>query len=208
MEKFKGKYRISSHRRPNWDYSADAFYFLTINTQNRVCNLGEIIDDEMVLSDFGKIVQTQWYKSFEIREELILHDFVMMPNHLHTIVEIQKNNDINVKRHNVETHGRASLPNKNNIKLQSIKRNSPIRLPKSISSFIAGFKSSVNTKIDDYIDQQKLTIPKYNKKNPFFQPNYHDHIIRNDIEYQNISNYIINNPKNWTKDSLHSLKTR
>ena len=95
--------------------------------------------------------------------------------------------------------GKISITNG---KIITIKRNPPTRLPESISSFVAGFKSAINTKIDDYIDAKKLDIPKYNKKNHFFQPNYHDHIIRNGTEYQNISNYIINNPFQWQEDSL------
>jgi putative transposase len=51
------------------------------------------------------------------------------------------------------------------------------RLPKSISSFLAGFKSAVNSKIDDYIDENGLDISKYNRNNHFFQPDYYDHII-------------------------------
>ena len=94
---------------------------------------------------------------------------------------------------NVEMHGRAS-------------RQSPkpsfIRQPKSISSFIGGFKSAANSKIDDYIDKHNLNIPKYNRNNHFFQPNYHDHIIRDEQSYENISNYIINNVVNWEKDEL------
>ncbi len=191
MEKYKNKYRIQSHRKPNWDYSAEGLYFLTIITQNRVCNLGEIVDGEMILSDFGKIVETEWLKSFEIRNELFLDEFIIMPNHLHAIVEIV--NDITYGIDNIEL---PSLP--------QIKRNAPVRLPKSISSFMEGFKSAVNTKIDDYIDEHQLSVPKYNRNNHFFQPNYHDHIIRNEREYQNIKNYIINNPINWNKDKFNS----
>lgn len=204
MDKFKKKYRIQSHRKPNWDYSADALYFLTIVTQNRECNLGEIVNGEMVLSEFGKIVEIEWFKSFDIRKELFLHEFVLMPNHLHTIVEIYNENRDETT---VETNGRLSLPIESKIEpeieILPIKRNTPIRLPKSISSFIAGFKSAVNSKIDDYIDENQLPIPKYNRNNHFFQPNYHDHIIRNYIEYQNIANYIINNPLNWGKDKFY-----
>ena len=69
-----------------------------------------------------------------------------------------------------------------------------------------GFKSAINTKIDDYIDENKLDIPKYNKNNHFFQPNYHDHIIRNKDEYWRINNYIKNNPKNWTDDKFNNEK--
>lgn len=92
--KFRNKYRIESHRKPHWDYSSDAFYFLTIVTQNRKCNLGKIISAKMILSDVCKIVETEWLKSFEIRNELLLHEFVIMPNHLHAIVEI--NNETNI----------------------------------------------------------------------------------------------------------------
>lgn len=92
-KKFKNKYRSESHRRPNWDYSGNALYFLTIVTQNRECNLGAIVNMDgqpyLQLSNFGKIVEYEWLKSFEIRDELYLHEFVMMPNHLHTIVEIK-----------------------------------------------------------------------------------------------------------------------
>ena len=220
MTKFKNKYRVESHRRPNWDYSANALYFLTIVTQNRVCNLGKIVNNEMILSDFGNIVETEWHKSFDIRKELFLDEFIIMPNHLHAIVEID-NRDVNDTPDNenvnddVDTHGRAYLPPPppppppdvdTSVRpyqpYQPIKRNPPIRLPKSISSFMAGFKSAVNTKIDDYIDEKQLKIPKYNRNNHFFQPNYHDHIIRNEVEYQRIKNYIINNPANWEKDTL------
>lgn len=125
-----------------------------------------------------------------------------MPNHLHAIIILKnedkiidddihdKNLDIN---DNVQTHGRASLP----ISLHDL----PIidispslhRLPKSISSFIAGFKSAVNSKIDDFIDKNKLEIP-------FFQPNYHDHIIRDDGSFHRIKQYIISNPQKWDTD--------
>ena len=226
MAKFKNKYRSESHRRPNWDYSANALYFLTIVTQHRICNLGDIVVDTdgrpyIQLSDFGNIVETEWHKSFDIRKELFLDEFILMPNHLHAIVEIN-NRDVNDTtddenatdddgRNTVDTHGRAyqqppplqpQPPIMTNDPIPIIKRNPPIRLPQSISSFIAGFKSAVNSKIDDYIDEKQLKIPKYNRNNHFFLPNYHDHIIRNEGEYLRIKNYIINNPVNWEKDTL------
>ena len=246
MDNYKNKYRIQSHRKPNWDYSADAHYFLTIVTQNRVCNLGKIVSTEMKLSDFGEIVFQEWFRSFEIRDELILHQFILMPNHLHAIVEIQNKNrgkmmdggttvvgdttvgdttdgdttvvggttvggttvgGTTVGGTTVETHGRASLRSDDqrddDHQSRDINRHPPVRLPTSISSFIAGFKSAVNSKIDDFLDEKQSEIPKYNRNNHFFQPNYHDHIIRNEMEYNNISNYIINNPSNWNKDKFN-----
>lgn len=200
---------------PGWDYSREALYFLTIVTQNRVCNLGDINDDDqMILSDFGKIVNDEWVQSFEIRKELELHEYVIMPNHLHTIVEIkkpeiesdrgvdtdgQKRNPIDI----VDRRGVGIVNTDGRPYQRDIKRNMPVRKPKSISSFMAGFKSAVNTKIDDYIDDNNLDIPKYNRDNPFFQRDYHDRIIRDEAEYLRIKYYIINNPNNWKGDRLN-----
>jgi putative transposase len=226
MGKFKNKYRSESHRRPNWDYSANALYFLTLVTQHRVCNLGKIVNDELIPSDFGKIVECEFHKSFDIRKELFLDEFILMPNHLHALVEIKQDVDTDVpavpqsippigmdtaivntvvadwavEDTVVADTGTATAIDTHLI----IKRNKPTRLPKSISSFIAGFKCAVNSKIDDFIDEQQLNIPKYNRKNHFFQVNYHDHIVRNQVEYLQIKNYIIRNPFNWNKDSFNN----
>ena len=200
MDKYKNKYRIKSHRMPGWDYSGNGYYFITLVTQNRKCNLGEIIDETMILSDFGKIIETEWNKSFEIRDELFSDEFIIMPNHIHAIIILKKTMI-------VETHGRASLQSSQQSSQQSSRQllQQPIfvRKPKSISSFIAGFKSIINSKIDDYIDENNLNISKYNRNNHFFQPNYYDHIIRNNTEYNRIKNYIVNNPQNWKKDKLY-----
>ncbi|RYM32502.1 hypothetical protein ERX46_14610 [Brumimicrobium glaciale] len=201
-EKYKKRYRVASHRKLNWNYSANGYYFITIITQNRVCNLGEIKNNRMILSEFGEIVKEEWLKSFQIRSELIQHEDIIMPNHIHAIVEINqsgKRNDLKIKR---PPKREDYQQNHEKFRHLKIKRNRPIRLPQSISSFIAGFKSSVNTKIDDYIDEQQLNIPKYNRNNHFFQPNYHDHVIRDDDEYQSIKYYIRFNPKNWNYDRL------
>ena len=229
MEKFRNKYRIQSNRLQGWDYSHNGFYFITLVTQNKECNLGEIVDGRdarpcvstpcvstscvstpcvstpcVSLSSFGEIVDNEWIKSFEIRNELFLDEYIIMPNHLHAIVVLEKNqtkiNNMDCLHGTpVETHGRASQhrASQHRASLQFVRK------PKSISSFIAGFKSSVNTKIDNYIDEYHLGNPKYNRKNHFFQSNYHDHIIRNEKEYDLISQYIIDNPSKWKTDKLN-----
>jgi REP element-mobilizing transposase RayT len=92
-EKYRNKYRIKSHRLPGWDYSKNGAYYITVVTQNRICYLGEIIDGKMILSDFGKIVETEFLKSFEIRDELFLSEYIIMPNHIHAIVILEKISD-------------------------------------------------------------------------------------------------------------------
>jgi REP element-mobilizing transposase RayT len=208
-QKFRNKYRIPSHRMPGWDYSGDGLYFITLVIQHRICYLGEIliIDGRktMTLSDWGNIVQTEWEKSFKMRDEIIMDEYIIMPNHLHAIVGLEKRSGIG-GRHVVETHGRASLQGR--ASLPSKPSNQPPfhRQSQSISSFIAGFKSAVNGKIDNYIDHHQLDIPKFNRHNHFFQPNYHDRVIRNEQEYARIKNYIINNPEKWNEDHFNPLK--
>lgn len=180
-------------------------YFITIATQRRKCNLGHINPEhQMILSDYGEIVQTEWNRSFDIRRELSCDEFTIMPNHLHAIITILHPSDVDElvgADFQVQPHDRAALSDGMAVPSPSeIKLNRPVRMPKSISSFLAGFKSAVNSKIDDYIDENHLNIPKYNRNNHFFQPNYHDHIIRNEIEYHFIKNYIINNPRKWNED--------
>jgi len=180
MAKFQNRYRIESHRKPGWNYADSGDYFITICIDQMQCLLGEVVNKEMVLNDFGKIVQAELIKSVDIRKELQLGEFVVMPNHIHAIVIL------NDSAHHAETHGRASVTN-----------NMPYRRPKSISSFVAGFKSAVVSAVDDYIDEQHLNIPRYNRHHKFWQSNYHDHIIRNWGAYHRMARYIIENPGKW-----------
>ncbi len=86
MDKYKNKYRIESNRMPRWDYSRNGYYFITFITQNFECLLGKIQNEKMIFSDFGRITNYEWLKSFEIRQELFLDEYQIMPNHIHAII--------------------------------------------------------------------------------------------------------------------------
>ena len=89
MQKYKGKYRNESHRLRGWDYASNGLYFITFNTHNRACLFGDIINDKMILNDFGKIATKEWFRSFGMRDEFFLDEFILMPNHLHAIVGLE-----------------------------------------------------------------------------------------------------------------------
>ena len=180
-----------------WDYSSNGHYYITIVTAGRNRLFGEIINGEVVLNDIGQIVYDEFFKSFELRDELFLGAFVLMPDHLHAIVIMDK---LKCTDGIVETHGRASLHPTSPIYPMCATKPTPPqfqRQPKSISSFVAGFKSATVKRIDDWIDSNHVTMAKFNKNNPLWQSNYHDHIIRNEIEFKNISEYIVRNPIEW-----------
>ncbi len=191
-EKFRNKYRIPSNRRRGWDYAGNGHYFITIVTHGRENHFGYIENGEMILNDVGQIVHDEFYKSFEMRKELFLGEFVLMPNHLHAIVILDKAKCMD---NGGTTHGDILTDSTSH-------RPQFQRKPKSISSFVAGFKSSAIKRIDDWIDANNMIMAKFNRNNPLWQSNYYDHIIRTATDYENITNYILMNPLKWEEDSL------
>lgn len=55
----------------------------------------------------------------------------------------------------------------------------------------------VLNKIDNYIDVRQLSMQKFNRRNPLWQANYYDHIIRDGQSYEHIAAYIRKNPEKW-----------
>ncbi len=156
-------------RLPGWDYAANGTYFITLCTQNRECLFGDIQNGKMRLNDFGTIVLNEWFRTREIRREIELYVFVVMPIHIHGVVII------NPADSNVGAHGHA-----------------PLQLsPKSLGSFIIGFKS---------ITAKRINTSREMPGVPIWQRNYHEHIVRNDDELNRIRQYILNNPQKWKSD--------
>ena len=94
MMKYNPEYH---HRRSirlqGYNYSQTGIYFVTICTHKRQCLFGEIRNGKMILNQIGKIVAQEWLKSAEIRQEIELDEWIIMPNHLHGIVGIDKKDD-------------------------------------------------------------------------------------------------------------------
>jgi putative transposase len=188
-------HKRQSIRLKGYDYSQSGLYFITICCYQRECLFGNIINSQMILNNFGQLIKEEWLKSAEIRKEIELDDFVIMPNHFHGIVIINQEinshfmkNDVDFQDNNVGANGRSPLQ-----QIQS----SPPKIsmkPKSISSLIAGFKSATT---------KKINIIRNTPQNPVWQRNYYDHIIRNDESLARIREYVQNNPLSWENDQLH-----
>ena len=196
MDKSRNKYRSTSARASFWDYGWNAAYFVTICTQNRKCWFGEISNGVMDLSAMGHIANSCWHEIPNHFPFVHLGAHVIMPNHVHGIVVIDKPNDgcnaINNER-DVGSQNFAPLPSEHFERSDIDKtKNKFGPQSKNLPSIIRGFKIGV-TKNARQI-------------NPNFawQPRYHDHIIRNEKSYHSISNYIINNPVKWSDDKFNS----
>ncbi|CAA6805007.1 MAG: Unknown protein [uncultured Sulfurovum sp.] len=79
-----------SIRLKTWDYSQNGLYFITICTKNREHLFGEIIDETMLLSDMGLLAQKYWYEIPKHFDFVFLDSFVVMPNHIHGVIEIRR----------------------------------------------------------------------------------------------------------------------
>lgn len=190
-KKILKKYRIRSARLQNWNYGWNAAYFVTICTQNRECYFGNIIEPQDLaslpiidLSDIGKIALQYWNEIPNHFPFVELGVFVVMPNHVHGIIIINKNDDENGDV-TVETQNFASL-------IQKQQQNKFGQQSKNLASIIRGYKSGVKK----YATMNHIDFA--------WQPRYHDHIIRNDESFQRISEYIVNNPLNWSGDNHYN----
>ena len=170
------------NRLRNYNYSSDNLYFVTSCVQNRICCFGEIgvgtgrdlSKKQMILNEYGKSAEKQWFWLGEKYPYVVLHSFVVMPNHIHGIIEINRSH-IDV----VGTGRDLSLP-------------IPLPKIKSLSEIIGAYKTTVSKQIH-LCDFTCFS----------WQRSFYEHIIRNGKSFATISNYITNNPGNWELDRFY-----
>jgi REP element-mobilizing transposase RayT len=201
MSLFQNKYRSESTRLKNWDYSKPGAYFITICTAKMKNFFGEIeVDDKlysvdeikkiMKLNVYGKIVEKEWLQTEKIRNNVILDEFIVMPNHFHGIIMLT--NDC------VETTRRVVSPNTVPHPLETNKHETTHRVvsttlkSNSLGSIIGQFKSICTKRIHD------AGLMDF-----FWQERFYDHIIRSEKSLNKIRDYIIHNPIKWKYDKYY-----
>ena len=220
-EKFQNKYRIPSARLQNWDYGWNAAYFVTICTQNREYYFGDIVNGEMMLSEIGKIVKQN---ITEIRNHfpyIELGEFIVMPNHLHGIIVINKTGDgrgNDVGRDGRDAINRVSTtptipttpitPSPSSSPPPSIELSPIPPIPTKQQGGITGLKNPMLTdNLSKIIRWYKGRVTHESRKihaDFAWQSRFHDHIIRDIKSFQKITKYIRNNPLNWQNDKFRN----
>ncbi len=180
MALYKNKYRIESARLSSWDYAGNGLYFITICTKNREHFFGECTDGKMKLSTAGAIVQGFWFDIPNHFANVTLGEFVVMPNHIHGILDLQKPQETS------DTLNNAPADEHTLIRKISPKAG-------SLPVVIGAFKSVCSKHIHKVLPTLDFA----------WQERYWDNIIRDEKEFSNISAYIINNPSNWDKDKFY-----
>ncbi len=165
-----------SVRLDAYDHAQPGAYFVTIVTHQRLCLFGEIVDREARLSPLGEIVEREWRRTAEIRSEIELGAFVVMPNHLHGIVVISA--DASSHAPQVGATGGSPLGPRG-------------PAPKSLGALVAGFKASAT---------KQINLLRATPNVPVWQRNYYEHVIRGQEDWERIHRYIDSNPTQWARD--------
>lgn len=196
-----------SIRLKDYDYSQNGLYFITFCTKNHSCILGNIKNSKVILNPIGKIVNEEIIRTTQIRKNIKIPIFTIMPNHIHLIIEI--NNFINPRT------GVLHTPNLSPININDGTPNIPnpkFKSPKnSIGSIIRGIKSASVRGVNQLVEMgelgKKMGLCDSNRAvcdTPLrWQRNYYDHIIRDEKSYLNIVEYIKNNPIKWELDKFY-----
>ena len=187
----------NSIRLRDFDYTTQGAYFVTICSHQRECIFGEILEQTMHPNLFGNIILEEWQRTAQLRQNVLLDEFILMPNHLHAIIHLT-----NEPPPSTPTVGaRRASPNITNPH-KSVQKELAISkgqlhstrsgvVSGSLGAVIGGFKSAVTKRINQSRGTQGF---------PVWQRDFWEHIIRNDAELERIQTYITNNPTQWLFD--------
>jgi len=203
-DKFRNRYRISTSRASWWDYG-NGSYFLTICTRNRIHFFGEIIDGEMYKSKIGEIAEDHWKKIPDQFHHVKLGVFVIMPNHMHGIINIHgslhESSDLESKTIDFPV---VDFPD---VDLGNDPENNPQNISKSHRGGITGIHNpmlhqNLSRMIRWYTGRVSYESHKLNTDFNW-QRRFDDRIIRDSEEYKIKTRYIQQNPLNWKEDEFY-----
>ena len=175
-----------SIRLQGYDYAQAGAYFITICTHQREYLFGQIANKEMKLNDVGLVVKQEWEKSAVLRPYIKLGEFVIMPNHFHGIIWM------------LDDDGRDTACN------DTARRDTARRVPTTIEQFGKPVTGSIPTIVRAFKSAvtRQINLIRQTQGAPVWQRNYYDHIIRDNKSYEQIAQYILENPAKWETDKL------
>jgi len=190
-----------SIRLPLYDYTQPGVYFVTICAWHRECLFGTVIDSEVALNAFGEIVRDEWLRTPTVRPYVALDAFVVMPNHLHGILEITPHEEVSALCGSVAARaGTASGSN-----LATCRRGTAPPCPypggevRRFGQTVAGSLATIVGACKS-VTTRRINLLRDTPGAPVWQRNYYERVIRKQRELAAIRTYIEANPGHWQED--------
>lgn len=196
MKLYKKKFRIETSRLSGFDYRSAGLYFVTICCKKKLQWFGEILGNKCALSEEGKIASEYWLEIPNHYPNIILDEFIVMPDHLHGILIFTKKFTTDVETPHWGVSG-ENIVSSENIEKEtphwgvSTNRKKRTLLSGSLGAVINQFKTVCTKKI------RKNLCPEFS-----WQTRFYDRIIRSTEELNQIRKYILNNHLRWNKESV------
>ena len=163
------RHRRTSRRLSGRDYTRGV-YFVTIVAKDRCCLFGRVVDSRVELNPFGRIVEAEWRRSEELRPELGIDAYIVMPDHIHGIVVLR-------------TAARRTAPP------QSSGEGHPRVIPGSLGASVRAFKAAVSKRINEARGISGVSV---------WQRGYYERVLSNRSELNHARQYITDNPATWS----------
>ena len=171
--------RRRSMRLRGFNYAQPGAYFITVSTHNRVCLLGDVLDDKMHLSEAGRLAQAVWEGLPTHYPHIRLDAWVVMPNHVHGIVMLtEANADPDPVGAGFKPATTATGTDASNAR-------------HGLPEIVRAFKTFSARRINAVRGAVGTSV---------WQRNYYEHIIRDDETLNRIRQYIMDNPARWHED--------
>jgi REP element-mobilizing transposase RayT len=176
-----------SIRLKGFDYSSSGAYFITLCVKNRTKMFGYIEGGKMILNAAGIAAQLCWQDIPLHYPFASLDMFVIMPDHIHGIILINKFDTMPGNKFNMLSRPDCnSVANNHSPKTSAPESKRPKGTSKTIGSVVRGYKIGVTK----WFRQHTLV-------ESVWQRDYYENIIKNYDDLNKIRKYIINNPLKW-----------
>ena len=184
-----------SIRLRGYDYSQSGAYFVTICTQNKKCFFGDMVNEEMVLNDAGRMINIIWNELPINYPGVNVDEFQIMPNHVHGIIILDNGQALGQHK------GQAQGPAPTNGQPRGFDNGQPRGVAPtaaglSLPDVVHRFKSLTTARYIRGVKQKQW--PPFPGK--LWQRNYYEHIVRDENELNKTRRYIIDNPRKWDLD--------
>jgi putative transposase len=169
--------RRKSLRLPDFDYSQSGAYFVTTCIRERRSLLGKVMEEKMILNNYGQIVADSWKDLAGHFSWIALDYFTVMPNHFHGIIFI--------------VGAGSPRPDSKAAEEFAVRGGGTPPLRPRLGQIVGYFK---------YQAARRINEARKTAGDKLWQRGYYEHVIRDDEALNRVREYIAANPRRWQLD--------